>query len=152
MTEIYIQKGLRLLELSLSNGCIYYFPIALGKNPKGAKQQVGDNKTPEGEYFVCTRNEQSKYHLFLGLSYPNSDDATKALREGRISQAVWQDISVKTASGQRPPWDTQLGGAIGIHGGGLVPNWTAGCIALTDMAMDFLWPHVSCGTKVQILP
>jgi murein L,D-transpeptidase YafK len=152
MTEICIQKGLRLLELSLSGGSVYYFPIALGKNPQGPKQQAGDNKTPEGEYFVCTRNEQSKYHLFLGLSYPNQSDATKALQKGYIEQAVWQDISAQLASSQRPPWDTILGGAIGIHGGGLVPNWTAGCIALTDDAMDFLWPHVSLGTKVQILP
>jgi len=43
--------------------------VALGRNPEGAKEKEGDNKTPEGMYTIDTRNTKSSYHLALHISY-----------------------------------------------------------------------------------
>lgn len=49
--------------------------IGLGKHPEGAKREEGDGKTPEGDYFICTKNAKSKFYLSMGISYPNETDA-----------------------------------------------------------------------------
>ena len=41
----------------------------------GDKVKEGDEITPSGSFYVCTRNDKSKYYLALGLSYPNIEDA-----------------------------------------------------------------------------
>lgn len=128
------------------------YPIALGGQPLGHKQREGDGRTPEGSYAVCVRNEQSNYHLALGLSYPNTQDADAALADGRITWDQREAIAQACAAGHRPPWDTPLGGAIMIHGGGIARDWTAGCIALENDAMDALWNLAGLGTAVCILP
>lgn len=63
---------------------------------------------------------------------------------------------------QQPPWDTELGGAVGIHGRMLDDpvfpqalsrqNWTDGCIALNNSDVDEIYSVVSLGTPVTILP
>ncbi len=144
---IEIRKGERVL---LWRGRTYR--IALGTSPEGHKEREGDGKTPEGEYFVCTKNEKSKFHRSLGLSYPNAEDAHRALDTGRISQTEYSAILSAQAENRRPPWDTPLGGFIMIHGGGTDGDWTKGCIALEDADMDILFAEVPMGTAVRILP
>ena len=53
---------------------------------------------------------------------------------------------------KRPPWGTSLGGEIYIHGGGNAPDWTAGCIALSDADMAVLFAMASEGDTVRIIP
>ena len=128
------------------------YRIALGESPLGHKMREGDGKTPEGEYFVCTKNDKSKFHLSLGLSYPNASDAQAAFAAGRISKAECDAVCAAQKTGKRPPWDTALGGFIMIHGGGTDSDWTKGCIALSDADMDVLFAEVPLGTAVRILP
>ena len=77
--HILIEKSKRMLTLIREDAIPLSFPIVLGKCPEGHKLREGDFRTPEGEYYICTRNENSKYHLALGLSYPNPSDADAAL-------------------------------------------------------------------------
>ena len=150
--RILIEKAARRLTLFDADGAARAFPVALGRDPVGHKRREGDNKTPEGRYFVCTRNAQSKFHLALGLSYPSAADAGAALEEGRIDAATAAAVAAAEAAGKRPPWDTPLGGFIMIHGGGRDGDWTAGCIALDDADMDVLWAACPLGTPVEIRP
>jgi len=86
--EIVVKKALRRLELwdgSLLVGC---WPVGLGWEPVGHKQEEGDGRTPEGEYYVCMRNGNSRYYLSLGVSYPNKTDARAALDAGKISRGL----------------------------------------------------------------
>ena len=53
---------------------------------------------------------------------------------------------------KRPPWGTSLGGEIYIHGGGNAPDWTAGCIALSDADMAVLFAMAREGDTVRIIP
>lgn len=128
------------------------FAIGLGFAPEGHKQKEGDGRTPEGAYYVCTRNDRSRYYLSLGLSYPNAQDAALALRQGRIAQREYDAIEQAIAAGRRPPWDTPLGGEIMIHGRGAQRDWTLGCIAVEDANMDVLWSLCPIGTQVFIEP
>lgn len=126
--------------------------IALGRNAVGPKEREGDLRTPEGVYAVCVRNDQSKYHLALGLNYPNATDAQRGLSAGLINENQYEDILDKISRRLRPPWDTPLGGEIMIHGGGADRDWTAGCIALDNEGIDFLWRFAPIGTEVEIIP
>ena len=148
--RILIEKARRRLTLYREDGEELVFPVALGSAPVGPKGREGDGRTPEGLYYVCTRNENSKYHLSLGLSYPNAEDAERGLRDGAITAGEAESIASAIEAGRRPPWDTALGGYIMIHGGGAQADWTAGCVALADEDMDILWRYAALGTEVEI--
>jgi len=157
MYTVYVYKNLRRLELISGNHVIISCGIGLGPAPTGPKMFEGDGKTPEGRYAVCTRNELSKYTLFLGLNYPSPNDASHAFEQGMITSAELEAIRRAHFNGLRPPWDTPLGGQIGIHGGGvelggILTDNTAGCIALHDNDIKKLWTHADIGTPVIILP
>ncbi len=128
------------------------FRVALGFEPAGDKVREGDGRTPEGEFYVCVKNEKSKFCLSLGLSYPNAEDAERGLREGLITREQHVQISSAVGRGARPPWDTALGGEIFIHGGGTARDWTRGCVALADEHVRELFDAVPLGTHVRIDP
>lgn len=150
--KLTVHKALRTLEVYDGETLAASMRIALGSEPAGHKTHEGDGRTPEGIYYICTRNEKSKYHLALGLSYPGVQDVKNALTEGLISQDQYRGILEAAEQGKRPPWDTGLGGEIMIHGGGAGSDWTVGCIALDDESMDELWKIVQVGTTVEIYP
>lgn len=150
--RIVIHKAKRRLELFDGTALVARLPVALGSAPIGPKERQGDGRTPEGVYYACVRNDRSKYHLAIGLSYPGGGDAARGLDEGIIDRAQYDAIMDALNGKKRPPWDTGLGGEIMIHGGGTASDWTAGCIAVEDSDMDYLWELVPNGTEVEILP
>ena len=157
MHEIVIFKARRLLQACRCGSVVFSCPIGLGPCPAGHKRAEGDGRTPEGEYRICTRNDRSKYTLFLGLGYPGSIDAQAAYARGAISEAQLRSILDAHAIGKRPPWDTPLGGQIGIHGGGILDgdglaDSTAGCIALLDDDIRRFWELAPMGTHVVVHP
>ncbi len=147
---VLVHKADRVLAYYRKGKLAAVYPIALGPSPAGHKAREGDGRTPEGEYSICTRNDKSKFHVFLGLSYPETRDADAALRRKVITKAQRDAIAEATRVGQAPPWDTPLGGEVGIHGGGSDMDWTAGCIALENAAMDVLWAELKVGDPVVI--
>lgn len=150
--RIIVRKSERKLELLDGDRQAGTYDIALGSAPDGAKHSEGDGRTPEGEYHIFTKNDQSKYHLSLAISYPGVEDARRGLEAGIISQREFETIAEAAGAGKRPPQDTPLGGEIYIHGGGSDGDWTTGCIAITDAEMDAIFQVVSVGTSVKILP
>jgi len=157
VSAIHIYKENRRLQFINAGLVLFECSAGLGPNPVGPKQTEGDGRTPEGTYYVCTRNERSKYTLFLGLSYPSPADAETALSRGSISGDQRSEIIDACDAGKRPPWDTPLGGQIGIHGGGItegdgLADSTAGCIALLDDDIRRLWALTPLGTPVIIHP
>ncbi|MBN1461560.1 MAG: L,D-transpeptidase family protein [Armatimonadetes bacterium] len=149
---VVIDKSARALGLYVDGRRVAAYPVGLGRHPEGAKLRQGDRRTPEGEYYICTRNGRSRFHLFLGLSYPGVQDADRAREEGLISARQTTAITEAIEAGSQPPWNTPLGGAIGIHGCGAQGDWTLGCIALDNEAMDELWDVLKLGDPVLIVP
>jgi len=148
--KIVVSKSRRKLELYSDDRVIRTYRIGLGLSPIEDKVRQGDHRTPEGEFYVCVKNANSKFYLSLGLSYPNMEDAARGLRDGLITKAQHDRIMSALKGKKRPPWDTALGGEIFIHGNGSQSDWTWGCVALEDAEMKELFDAVPLGTRVII--
>lgn len=150
--EIIIRKKQRTLEVYDEGKLIKTFDFVLGFAPVGDKELEGDGKTPEGEFYVFTKNPKSRFHLSLGLSYPSRDDAERGLGKGLISKAERDAIISAIEKKQMPPQKTALGGEIYIHGGGVESDWTWGCVALRNEEVEELFNAIPVRTKVTIRP
>ena len=151
--HLKIKKSERKLYLYNDQGkLIKSYAIALGFNPIGKKTKQGDGATPEGEFYIFTKNPESAYYLSLGVSYPNTEDAERGLRAQLISEEEYQQIAEANRNRTMPPQSTALGGLIYIHGHGSSKDWTWGCVALDDGEMLELFEAVQVGTKVVIEP
>ena len=128
------------------------YRIALGTNPIGDKEVEGDGKTPEGEFYIFTKNPTSKFTLSLGISYPSPEDAERGLEKGLITNEEFAEILSASQAVVKPPQKTALGGEIYIHGGGTDGDWTRGCIALAENDIRELFDLIDRGTRVEILP
>ena len=150
--QLYVYKSKRRLLLVQDRVLIRDYRIGLGPSPVGDKVFEGDGRTPEGDFYVCVKNPSSNFYKSLGLSYPEKRHAERALIAGNISQDEFARIVQAVNSRNRPPWNTVLGGAIFLHGGGAFGDWTKGCVALNNSTMDELFQVVNVGTPVHILP
>ena len=150
--RLVVHKSQRRIELWSGDEMVRAYRIALGLEPIVPKRKQGDYATPEGTYYICSKNPQSKYALALGLSYPGPSDAERGLAEGLISRGEYDAIVAAHGARTRPPWNTRLGGEIMIHGHGSLWDWTAGCIALNGQDIEELYRVVPVGTSVEILP
>ena len=126
------------------------YRVALGFAPEGDKERQGDGRTPEGDFYVCMKNDKSKFYLSLGLNYPDAADAARALDARLITRAQHDRIVRANQQRRCPPWDTALGGEIFIHGGGSASDWTLGCVALDNEHVKELFDHLPAGTPVRI--
>jgi len=125
--------------------------VVLGKN-SGDKQREGDLATPEGAFYICSKNPASPYHRFLGLSYPNLEDAERGLRDKLITRAEYEQIRDAIARRNCPPWKTALGGEVGLHGPCPNKTWTHGCVAMSIEQIERLDELLEIGDEVTILP
>ena len=132
VTQIAVFKNNRRLYLFNRGKTIRAYDIDLGFAPIGDKKISGDGKTPEGDYIIDRRNPDSRFHLSIGIDYPNQ-----------------KDIAEAKALGEEP------GGDIFIHGRGtllcrLKPDWTWGCIAVTNDEIEDIYAMVNDGTPISI--
>ena len=137
--KVVIEKAVRKLHLMRNGKAFRTFKIALGIRPVGDKKKEGDMKTPEGRYYLDSRNQHSDYFLAIHISYPDASD----LREA-------------SQSGNDP------GGAIMIHGQPNEPtfseayyrtrDWTNGCIAVSNSDMIDIWLMTGENTPIEIRP
>lgn len=148
---IRVDKSAHSLTVLSGDTELLTWPVGLG-DPLGDKLRQGDLRTPEGSFRVVTRNSKSAFHLFLGLSYPDADDAARGLRDGLVTSSQAAAITEASRAGRQPSWNTALGGAVGIHGGGGGSDWTLGCIALEDAQIEELWAVAPMGTRVVVQP
>jgi murein L,D-transpeptidase YafK len=150
--SIVVMKAERKLHLYAGGKLVKSYPIALGTHPTGKKRNEGDGATPEGDYYVTHTNAKSRFHLSLGISYPNVSDATEGLRRSVISPAEYQAIVEAIQKRETPPQHTRLGGEVFVHGGGLEGDWTRGCVALENKDIEELFDKVPVRTPVHIVP
>lgn len=150
--SIVVLKAERRLEVFRGQERIHSFRIGLGSAPVGDKVKSGDSKTPEGRFYVCVKNPQSRFYLSLGISYPDTAAARRGLRDGLITRPEHDAIVAAQEQKTTPPWDTALGGEIFIHGHGSATDWTLGCMALDNAGMKTLFDLIEVGTVVEIRP
>src|ERR1019366_582690 len=75
---VVVSKQKREMVLLRGESVLRTYRIALGREPVGAKREEGDGRTPEGRYTIDYRNDKSKYHLSLHISYPDAADVARA--------------------------------------------------------------------------
>ena len=150
--RIVVLKARRQLELYSADKLVRTYKIGLGLNPIADKEREGDRATPEGEFYIFTKNPRSAFHLSLGISYPNIEDAERGLRTGLITRAQYNSIIRAIKRKQGPPQYTPLGGLIYIHGNGASSDWTWGCVALENVDIEELYRAIPVGTPVVIKP
>lgn len=138
-TSILVEKQQRRMTLLRNGTPLRTYNVSLGGDPLGHKRQEGDGRTPEGAYKIDFKNQRSRFHLALRVSYPEAADRDQARRRG-----------------------VSPGGDIMIHG---LPNglgwfqywhlsrdWTDGCIAVTNGEIEEIWAMVDVGTAIEIRP
>jgi len=86
------------------------YKVCMQSGTTGPKRMEGDYQVPEGFYYINEFNPNSKYHLSLGLNYPNASDKI-------LSDSI------------RP------GNDIYIHGNCV----STGCIAISDVPIEELY-------------
>jgi murein L,D-transpeptidase YafK len=86
------------------------YKVCMQSGTTGPKRMEGDYQVPEGFYYINEFNPNSKYHLSLGLNYPNASDRI-------LSDSI------------RP------GNDIYIHGNCV----STGCIAISDIPIEELY-------------
>jgi murein L,D-transpeptidase YafK len=137
--RIMIVKSTRTMTLMNGERVLKTYKVALGGQPVGAKERLGDHKTPEGNYIVDQEKFKSQFYRALHVSYPNAADRERARKLGVIP-----------------------GGDIEIHGLGAkygwvgarhrLADWTDGCIAVTNEEIVEIFGLVPVGTRVDIRP
>lgn len=148
--RIVISKKARRLKLYSGDKLLRTYRVGLGFSPVKDKIKEGDGATPEGEFYIFTKNPESAYYLSLGISYPNIEDAKRGLRTNLITAEQYQQIVEAIQNQAMPPQDTPLGGQIYIHGRGSRKDWTWGCVALDDKDMKALFDALQVGAQVVI--
>lgn len=136
---VLVAKAARRLVLLKDGRILREYPVSLGREPLGHKQQEGDGRTPEGRYVVDGRNLRSKFHLSLHVSYPGPEDRAAAAAR---SVAPGGDIMIHGLPNGL--------GWLGSHH--LRRDWTQGCIAVTDEEIEDIWRAVPDGTVIEIRP
>jgi murein L,D-transpeptidase YafK len=136
---VLVDKSEKRLYLMQDGSVLRSFPVTFGGEPRGHKQQQGDQRTPEGRYMLDYKNAGSRYFKSIHISYPNAQDRASAKKRG-----------------------VDPGGDIMLHGqpngwGWASPvlqlfTWTDGCIALSDRHMEEVWQAVDVGTPIEIRP
>lgn len=138
-TRIEVDKAARQLKLLRGNETLAVYNVSLGSAPVGHKSREGDGRTPEGTYSIEFKNDRSRFHLALRISYPSSDDRKSAQQLG-VSPG--RDIMIHGLP-------NGLGWLNRLH---LRRDWTDGCIAVTNTEMHEIWRLVSTGTPIEIRP
>lgn len=139
ITSLQVDKSERRLELLRGGEVVASYRISLGANPEGHKLKEGDERTPEGRYVLDYRNPRSEFYKSLHISYPSGKDRAAAKQAG-----------------------VSPGGDIMLHGmpngfGWAAPilrwlDWTDGCLAVDNVAMDEIWRAVPDGAPIEIRP
>jgi murein L,D-transpeptidase YafK len=150
--KVYVQKSERRLLLIQDKVLVRNYHIGLGPSPRGDKYFRGDGRTPEGDYIICSRNGSSQYYKSFGINYPSARHAENGLHSGTITYNDYCQIVQANDAMKMPPANTALGGLIMIHGGGCAKDWTLGCMAVQNSAMDELFEVITVGTPVTIVP
>ena len=138
-TLVLVEKAERRLSLIRDEVVIRTYHVALGGDPTGPKRREGDSRTPEGHYKIDFKNQSSRFHLSLRVSYPDDRDRARAQSE-----------------------NVSPGGDIMIHGlpnglgwlgaSHLAYDWTDGCIAVTNAEIEEIWSLIDVGTPIEIRP
>lgn len=134
---VEVDKSKNTMSLFDGLKLIKQYQVAFGDQPKGHKQEEGDEKTPEGTYTLDYKKEDSSFYRAMHISYPNAKDKANAEKLGIDPGGFIMVHGQRNGLG----WLSSLSQKF---------NWTNGCIALSNTEMDEFMTLVDIGTKIHI--
>lgn len=140
---IIISKKSYELRVYDSQGWYATYPCVFGSNDLRDKFMEGDKRTPEGNFKVVVKRNNSKWKFELLLDYPNPE-SYKKFQERKAKGLI--------------PKNAGIGGGIAIHATrpqeewtvDYYQNWTDGCISLKYREAADLYSYIPVGTPVTI--
>ncbi|MCC7292105.1 MAG: L,D-transpeptidase [Phycisphaerales bacterium] len=150
--RVIILKSRHTAYLYDGSQLVWAYAVDVGGGGYRAGSDFLTGETPEGQFHVVTRNAASEHHRFLGLSYPNAASARRGHELGMVSIGEAETIHQSELLGACPPWNTALGGGIGLHGGRRGTDWTGGCVAFRDADIEELFSVLRVGDPIEVLP
>ncbi len=140
---IIISKKNYELRVYDDQGWYATYPCVFGSNDLRDKFMEGDKRTPEGNFKVVLKKNNSKWKFELLLDYPN--------------QNSYQKFDARKAKGEIPK-SANIGGGIAIHATrpqeewtvDYYQNWTDGCVSLKYTEAADLYSYIPVGTSVTI--
>lgn len=140
--KIVVYKKKRMMYTYKEGKKVDEFRLSLGANggaEGGNKIKAGDYRTPEGSYTIVRKKCDSRLYKSLMISYPSPADRIRARAQG-VDPGGYITIH-----GQ-PKWNADGRGDKYT----LSRDWTEGCMAVPNRAMDKLWRAVELGIKIEI--
>ena len=151
--SILIRKRNREMLVLSDDLVVATYPVGLGRASIGIKLNGKDQKTPEGQYYICVKDPENRFHLFLRINYPAPDDAKRGSVQQIVKPSEEAMIIDAWEKNLCPPTNTALGGPLGIHGFGAESSWTTdGSIAMHNIHIEELYWNIATGTPVAIIP
>lgn len=149
--RILVDKSERTLSLIEDGRVVRVYPVGLGFEPEGDGRE-GDGRTPEGVFRIDRLNPESRYHLSLGIDYPQRAGGAGGLRPWRGHLHPRPAFGDRALRGPRAAQGRLDGG---VHrgrrrqrGGGLArgrDRHGGGDRALSRGLLPFLWSQISRG-------
>ena len=141
--EVRVYKSKHRMELLSEGKVIKSYHVMLGRGGKAPKRKKDDHRVPEGQYMLDYKNNESRFHKSIHVSYPNEDDQRRADEAG-----------------------VEPGGDIMIHGYPNHPNplfkffqktgmiklidWTSGCVSVDNKQMDEIFKDIEVPMPITI--
>ena len=136
--KVLVVKSECTLHLQHRGETVKTYRVSLGKQT-GPKLYEGDQRTPEGMYWINWRRHSNNFNLSMHISYPNTSDLQRSEGLGR-SPGNMIMLHGTPIDGEYPEWF--------FH----TLDWTDGCIALKNDDMQEVWDLVKDGTLIEIKP
>lgn len=143
---ILISKSRKTLYLLNQGRVVKEYPVAFGFGAlEGPKFKEGDGRTPEGLYFVESKNSKSKYNLALKVSYPQKADLdfAKKLKVPAGSDIMIHGFPVGFVDNLNPYAVRRIHPSV---------DWTQGCIGVSDTDIAEIFSIVGIQTPIEICP
>ncbi|NLY13283.1 MAG: L,D-transpeptidase family protein [Gammaproteobacteria bacterium] len=136
--KVLVVKSERALHLIHRGEVVKSYRVSLGKK-SGPKEYEGDQRTPEGLYWINWRKRSDNFNLAMHISYPNAKDLKRAEETG-LPPGNMIMLHGTPEDEDYPEWFFNT------------LDWTEGCIALNNADMQEVWESVKDGTLIEIRP
>jgi murein L,D-transpeptidase YafK len=133
--SLVVDKSEQYLYVYTNKKVLKKYACGIGSNAIGQKQKQGDNRTPEGKYYITARNANSAYYKNLHISYPNEADR-KRCKKNKVN----------------PGGDIKIHGYVNLFGNfsdrTTHYGTTWGCVGVSNADMDELFRWVKDGAVI----
>ena len=152
--EVKVFKTKHRLELLYHGQVTKIYNVMIGRGGLNPKREQGDLLVPEGNYILDDKNDDSKFHRSIHISYPNKDDLARASKDG-INPGG--DVFIHGLPNTKSHFiDTLREELVKIKDINKIKeiqkklDWTAGCVAVSDQEIEEIFESITVPIPITI--